>query len=204
MTTELIVLKTGLSGWIFFHFLIFRREKIIEELYSVWNNRRLIGGYLYSLVLARGLFLKRFPSLLNMSPKHLTGIKYINMKHFGPLWNLLYTHESPKTTIFSYSIIQGGQWGLEDYGTTFFKYQIFNTLSTNFIDFYILPSNRPGTWLSTQPDFHVRSLLISECGLMKKLKWGSVYLFFTNSLYFVVYLDGYVQRIFKIMDFLAN
>ena len=55
-----------------------------------------------------------------MSPKHLTGIKYINTKHFGPLWNLLYTHESPKTTIFSYSIIQGGQWGLEDYGTTIF------------------------------------------------------------------------------------
>ena len=32
---------------------------------------------------------------------------------------------------------------------------------------------------------------------MKKLKWGSVYLFITNSLYFVVHLDGYVQRILK-------
>ena len=65
MTIELIVFKTGLSGWIFFifWFLLFRREKIIEELYSVWNNRRLIGGCLYSLVLALGLFLKRFPSL---------------------------------------------------------------------------------------------------------------------------------------------
>ena len=29
-----------------------------------WNNRRLIGGCLYSLVLARGLFLKRFPPLM--------------------------------------------------------------------------------------------------------------------------------------------
>ena len=58
------------------------------------------------------------------------------------------------------------------------NYRLFNTLSTNFIDFYILPSNRPGTWLSTQLDFPLRSLLISECGLMKKLKWGSVYLFF--------------------------
>ena len=64
--------------------------------------------------------------------------------------------------------------------------------------------HRPGTWLSTQLDFHLRSLLISECGFMKKLKWGSVDLFFTNSLYLVVHLDGYVQRIFKIMDFLAN
>ena len=66
IATVLIVFKTGLSGWIFFvfWFLLFRREKIIEELYSVWNNRRLIGGCLYSLVLARGLFLKRFPSLV--------------------------------------------------------------------------------------------------------------------------------------------
>ena len=146
-----------------------------------------------------------------MSPKHLTGIKYINTKHFGPLWNLLYTHESHKTTIFSLKKHHTG-WPV-GFGrllsTIFFTilstiYWLFNTLSTNFIDFYILPSNRPGTWLSTQLDFHLRSLLISECGLMKKLKWGSVYLFFTNSLYFVVYLDGYVQRIFKIMDFLAN
>ena len=37
--------------------------------------------------------------------------------------------------------------------------------------------HRPGTWLSTQLDFHLRSLLISECGFMKKLKWGSVDLF---------------------------
>ena len=29
-----------------------------------WNNRRLIGSCLYSLVLARGLFLKRFPPLV--------------------------------------------------------------------------------------------------------------------------------------------
>ena len=29
-----------------------------------WNNRRLIGSYLYSLVLAWGLFLKRFPPLV--------------------------------------------------------------------------------------------------------------------------------------------
>jgi len=33
--------------------------------------------------------------------------------------------------------------------------------------------------------------------MTKKLKWGSVYMFITNSLYFVFHLDGYVQRIFK-------
>ena len=41
------------------------------------------------------------PITHKLFPKHLTGIKYINIKHFGPLWNLLYTHEGPKTTIFS-------------------------------------------------------------------------------------------------------
>ena len=51
----------------------------------------------------------------------------------------------------------------------------------------------------SQPNqtFILISLLISECGMTKKLKWGSVYMFITNSLYFVFHLDGYVQRIFK-------
>ena len=59
------------------------------------------------------------------------------------------------------------------------------------------------TEIDLEPDcqpnqtFTLRSLLISECGLMKKLKWGSVYLFIANSLYFVVHLDGYMQRILK-------
>ena len=51
----------------------------------------------------------------------------------------------------------------------------------------------------SQPNqtFILRSLLISECGMTKKLKWGSVYMFITNLLYLVVHIDGYVQRIFK-------
>ena len=39
------------------------------------------------------------------------------------------------------------------------NYRLFNTLSTNFIDVYfqdILPWNRPGTWLSTKLDFHLK------------------------------------------------
>ena len=35
-----------------------------ENFTVFWNNRRLIGSCLYSLVLARGLFLKRFPPLV--------------------------------------------------------------------------------------------------------------------------------------------
>ena len=75
MTIELIVFKRGLSGiwpWVnFFHFLIsafLERKKLSRNFTVFWNNRRLIGGCLYSLVLARGLFLKRFPPLINTSP----------------------------------------------------------------------------------------------------------------------------------------
>ena len=49
------------SAW---RFLLFWREKKLSRNFTVfWNNRRLIGGCFYSLVLARGLFFKRFPSL---------------------------------------------------------------------------------------------------------------------------------------------
>ena len=60
---------------------------------------------------------------------------------------------------------QGGHWGSDDYRLPVFftilstNYRLFNTLSTNFIDVYfqdILPWNRPGTWLSTQLDFHLK------------------------------------------------
>ena len=63
MTIELIVFQTGLSGWIFSFsdFCFFGEKKLSRN--SVWNNHRLIGACLYSLVLARGLFLKGFPSL---------------------------------------------------------------------------------------------------------------------------------------------
>ena len=40
------------------------RKKLSSNFTVFWNNRRLIGSCLYSLVLARGLFLKRFPPLL--------------------------------------------------------------------------------------------------------------------------------------------
>ena len=51
------------SAW---RFLLFWREKKLSRNFTVfWNNRRLIGGCLYSLVLVRGLFFKRFPSLDN-------------------------------------------------------------------------------------------------------------------------------------------
>ena len=61
--------------------------------------------------------------------------------------------------------LQGGHWGSEHYRLPVFftilstNYRLFNTLSTNFIDVYfqdILPWNRPGTWLSTQLDFHLK------------------------------------------------
>ena len=43
----------------------FSGEKKISSNFTVfWNNRRLIGSCLYSLVLARGLLLKRFPPLI--------------------------------------------------------------------------------------------------------------------------------------------
>ena len=43
-----------------FGFLLSWRENFTV----FWNNRRLIGSCLYSLVLARGLLLKRFPPLI--------------------------------------------------------------------------------------------------------------------------------------------
>ena len=35
------------------------------------------------------------------NPKTFNLGKNINIKHFTPLWNLLCTHKSPKTTIFN-------------------------------------------------------------------------------------------------------
>ena len=65
------ILQTGQSWWFFFPFfwflLFLERKKLSRNFRVFWNNRRLIGGCLYSLVLARGLFLKRFPSLI---PRH--------------------------------------------------------------------------------------------------------------------------------------
>ena len=102
-----------------------------------------------------------------------------------------------------------GHWGSDDYRLPVFftilstNYRLFNTLSTNFIDVYfrifcpeidLEPDSQPN-WT-----FVLRGLLISECGMTKKLKWAQ---FITNSLYFVFHLDGYVQRIlktFKIID----
>ena len=47
----------------------------------MWDNCRLIGGCLYSLVLARGLFLTRFPSLVNS----IMGVKLVRLSN--KLWN---------------------------------------------------------------------------------------------------------------------
>ena len=100
------------------------------------------------------------------------------------------------------SCMQGGHWGSDDYRLPVFftilstNYRLFNTLSTSIFRIFcpeidLEPDSQPNK------TFILRSLLISECGMTKKLKWGSVYMFITNLLYLVVHIDGYVQRIFK-------
>ena len=77
--------------------------------------------------------------------------------------------------------IQSGQWGSEDYRLPVLftilstNYRLFNTLSTNFIDFYfqdILHWNRPGTWLSTQLDFHLKKFAHFWMWLDEEAKMG--------------------------------
>ena len=84
--------------------------------------------------------------------------------------------------------IQGGHWGSEDYRLPVFftilstNYRLFNTLSTNFIDVYfqdILPWNRPGTWLSTQLDFHLKKFAHFWMWHDEKAKMGlSLYVYY--------------------------
>ena len=55
------------------------------------------------------------------------------------------------------------------------NYRLFNTLSINFIYFYfqdILHWNRPGTWLSTQLDFHLKKFAHFWMWLDEEAKMG--------------------------------
>ena len=79
-------------------------------------------------------------------------------------WKSFHWRLVKEEQIISLFSLQGGHRGSEDYRLPVFftilstNYRLFNTLSTNFIDVYfqdILPWNRPGTWLSTQLDFHL-------------------------------------------------
>ena len=140
-----------------------------------------------------------------MSPKRLTGIKYINIKHFGPLWNLLYTHESPKTTIFSPKKHHSG-WpvGFGRLSTTIFLPYYRRIIDFSILYRLILSTSIFCPQIDLEPDcqpkldFHVRSLLISECGFMKKLKWGSVDLFLQIlcTLWFILMKTTKVQNVF--------
>ena len=80
------------SGWFFFHFLIsaFLERKQLSRHFTVfWNNRRLIGGCLYSLVLARGLFLKRFPPLITTQYRDLN----VHQCHWATLFAVFCSKE---------------------------------------------------------------------------------------------------------------
>ena len=79
------------------------------------NNRRLIGGCLYSLVLVRGLFFKRFPSLIPALCS-ITFVKFhtqnfplgdqeVMIGKCGGVLNLFYSHELPTQYAVSYIVV---------------------------------------------------------------------------------------------------
>ena len=92
------------------------------------------------------------------------------------------------TFLSVFTLLQGGHWGSGDYRLPVFftilstNYRLFNTLSTNFIDVYfqdILPWNRPGTWLSTQLDFHLKKFAHFWMWHDEKAKMGlSLYVYY--------------------------
>ena len=60
--------------------------------------------------------------------------------------------------------LQSGQWGSEDYRLPFFStilstnYQLFDTLSTNFIDFSIFWIFGPDIDVEPELNFHIKTL----------------------------------------------
>ena len=115
MIIELIVFKRGLSGiWVnFFHFLIsvFLERKQLSRHFTVcWNNRRLIGGCLYSLVLARGLFLKRFPPLIDT--RDSTGAHTLSSleREIDQIWIFIHLYLKSKMAIRQNTDLKTKRW----------------------------------------------------------------------------------------------
>ena len=68
------------------------------------------------------------------------------------------------TSVYLRRSVQGGQWGSEDYRLPFFftilstNYQLFDTLSTNFIDFSIFRIFGPDIDPEPELNFHLKKL----------------------------------------------